>query len=291
MSLTRDRARARGGRARPRTRPRTARRCSTCRTRRCPRPTRPPRCASCPTWDATLLVHARRTLILPEAHPRRGSSTSRCRSRSGRSWSTAQVAGTWRPSGDASSRSRADARHQRPVDAEAARLADVHRLTLYVGAVHADRSPSSSKRRTRTRPTCCSCPRRPPRTGRRSSPTPRCARRRGSRGRPGGRARPRAVPADRGHGRRAAAARRGRVQDDRRAVGARRARVLRRLPALGDARRGDRRARSCGSTSPAFDRLHEHEPALAHLMLRDLARILALRLRLASAVIADLRGS
>ena len=41
----------------------------------------------------------------------------------------------------------------------------------------------------------------------------------------------------------------------------------------------------------AFDRLHEHEPALAHLMLRDLARILALRLRLASAVIAELRGT
>ncbi len=29
----------------------------------------------------------------------------------------------------------------------------------------------------------------------------------------------------------------------------------------------------------AFDRLLEHEPALAHAMLRDLARILALRLR------------
>lgn len=41
----------------------------------------------------------------------------------------------------------------------------------------------------------------------------------------------------------------------------------------------------------AFDRLHEYEPAIANLMLRDLARILALRLRLASAVIADLRGS
>ena len=40
----------------------------------------------------------------------------------------------------------------------------------------------------------------------------------------------------------------------------------------------------------AFDRLHEHEPAIANLMLRDLARIMALRLRLASAVIADLRG-
>jgi CRP-like cAMP-binding protein len=41
----------------------------------------------------------------------------------------------------------------------------------------------------------------------------------------------------------------------------------------------------------AFDRLHEHEPALAHAILRDLARILALRLRLASAVIAELRGT
>jgi len=41
----------------------------------------------------------------------------------------------------------------------------------------------------------------------------------------------------------------------------------------------------------AFDRLLEYEPALAHAMLRDLARILALRLRLASAVIADLRGA
>jgi CRP-like cAMP-binding protein len=41
---------------------------------------------------------------------------------------------------------------------------------------------------------------------------------------------------------------------------------------------------------PAFDRLHEHAPELAHAMLRDLARILALRLRIASEVIADLRG-
>ena len=40
----------------------------------------------------------------------------------------------------------------------------------------------------------------------------------------------------------------------------------------------------------AFDRLLEHEPALAHAMLRDLARILALRLRMASEVIADLRN-
>ena len=39
-----------------------------------------------------------------------------------------------------------------------------------------------------------------------------------------------------------------------------------------------------------FERLHEHAPELALTMLRDLARILAERLRLASAVIADLRG-
>ena len=40
----------------------------------------------------------------------------------------------------------------------------------------------------------------------------------------------------------------------------------------------------------AFDSLLEHEPALAHAMLRELARILALRLRMASEVIADLRS-
>jgi CRP/FNR family cyclic AMP-dependent transcriptional regulator len=40
----------------------------------------------------------------------------------------------------------------------------------------------------------------------------------------------------------------------------------------------------------AFDSLLEHEPELANTMLRDLARILALRLRMASEVIADLRG-
>jgi CRP/FNR family transcriptional regulator, cyclic AMP receptor protein len=40
----------------------------------------------------------------------------------------------------------------------------------------------------------------------------------------------------------------------------------------------------------AFDRLAEHAPDLAMAMIVDLARILALRLRLASEVIADLRG-
>ena len=40
----------------------------------------------------------------------------------------------------------------------------------------------------------------------------------------------------------------------------------------------------------AFQRLSEAEPALAQQMLLDLARILALRLRMASDVIASLRG-
>ena len=39
-----------------------------------------------------------------------------------------------------------------------------------------------------------------------------------------------------------------------------------------------------------FGRLSEAEPALAHAMLMDLARILALRLRMASDVISSLRG-
>jgi CRP/FNR family transcriptional regulator, cyclic AMP receptor protein len=39
-----------------------------------------------------------------------------------------------------------------------------------------------------------------------------------------------------------------------------------------------------------FARLTEAAPELAHVMLRDLARILALRLRIASDVIAKLRG-
>jgi CRP-like cAMP-binding protein len=40
-----------------------------------------------------------------------------------------------------------------------------------------------------------------------------------------------------------------------------------------------------------FERLAAAEPDLAHLMLRDLARILALRLRMASEVIANLRSA
>jgi CRP-like cAMP-binding protein len=39
-----------------------------------------------------------------------------------------------------------------------------------------------------------------------------------------------------------------------------------------------------------FDRLAAEEPELARALLLDLARILALRLRMASDVIAELRG-
>ena len=48
--------------------------------------------------------------------------------------------------------------------------------------------------------------------------------------------------------------------------------------------------RSCASTWTASSQLSEAEPALAHTMLMDLARILALRLRMASDVIESLRG-
>ncbi len=41
----------------------------------------------------------------------------------------------------------------------------------------------------------------------------------------------------------------------------------------------------------AFERLHAAAPELAHAMLRDLARVLALRLRMASEVIANLRSA
>jgi CRP-like cAMP-binding protein len=40
-----------------------------------------------------------------------------------------------------------------------------------------------------------------------------------------------------------------------------------------------------------FERLHAAAPELAHAMLRDLARVLALRLRMASEVIANLRSA
>ena len=47
---------------------RAATSCSTSRARRCPIPTSPSAVRFLPTWDATLLVHARRARILPEEH-------------------------------------------------------------------------------------------------------------------------------------------------------------------------------------------------------------------------------
>ena len=44
------------------------RRCSTSRARRCRTPTTPAPVRFLPTWDATLLVHARRARMLPEEH-------------------------------------------------------------------------------------------------------------------------------------------------------------------------------------------------------------------------------
>ena len=60
--------------------------------------------------------------------------------------------------------------------------------------------------------------------------------------------------------------------------------------ALGDAGRADRRAGRADRHRLPSSELSEAEPALAQAMLLDLARILALRLRMASDVIASLRG-
>ena len=48
---------------------------STCRTRRCPIPGTPAPVRFLPHWDANLLVHARRTGILPEPYRPRVFST------------------------------------------------------------------------------------------------------------------------------------------------------------------------------------------------------------------------
>ena len=75
--------RGRRGAARPS--PRAAARSRDARARR----------ASCRSGTRRCSSHARRTGILPERY-RPASSTSRPRTRCPRSWSTAQVAGTWR---------------------------------------------------------------------------------------------------------------------------------------------------------------------------------------------------
>ena len=202
-----------------------------------------------PTWDA---VAARPRP--PRADPARGatasaSSTSGCRSRSGRSWSTGRSRARGGRTATLAYFERRATAH--PVEQEAVRVGRIHGLTLYVWAVHdgpftvfveeahedsadllfmpeataADWATVFSYAEVRQVGAGLALVQ-------------------------AGEQRPRAVPAHRGHRRRAAAARRGRVQDDRRAVGARRAGVLRRLPALGHARRGDRRRGRAASTSP-----------------------------------------
>lgn len=93
-----------------------------------PHPDTPAPVRFLPTWDATLLVHARRTLVLPEAHRRRIFHT-----KAPHSFPTflvdGQVAGTWRyeegrvrvePFGRLARAVRAEVEH------EAERLAELH---------------------------------------------------------------------------------------------------------------------------------------------------------------------
>ena len=144
------------------------------RTRRCRTPTRRRRCASCRTWDAALLVHARRTQILPEEHraadlQHEDAAVGRHvpRRRRGRGRVAARTA-TIEPFEPLTARAAARGRRRGRAAGR------VLRLTLYFGlACTTARSSSSPRRPTRTRPTCCSCPRRPRPTGRRSSRTPR----------------------------------------------------------------------------------------------------------------------
>ena len=81
-----------------------------------------------PTWDATLLVHARRTGVLPEEHRPRIFS-----SRNPHSFPTflvdGRVAGTWRHEGGAvrlEPFGRLDAATRRELKQEADRLAEFH---------------------------------------------------------------------------------------------------------------------------------------------------------------------
>jgi hypothetical protein len=73
-----------------------------------------------PTWDAVLLVHARRTQILPEAFRER-IFNARMPQSIGTFLVDGQVAGTWRPSGELEFFVDVD---RRPVEQEAARLVE-----------------------------------------------------------------------------------------------------------------------------------------------------------------------
>jgi hypothetical protein len=74
------------------------------------------------TWDACLLVHARRAQILPEAHRPRIFNTKMPQS-VGTFLVDGAVAGAWRPDGTIEPFEDLSAKHRQQVEAEAARLA------------------------------------------------------------------------------------------------------------------------------------------------------------------------
>jgi hypothetical protein len=101
--------------------------CSTCRARRCLIP-RPRRRRFLPTWDATLLAHARRTGILPEQYRKRVFSTKTPQSVATFTVDGA-VAGTWREEKGRiklSAFHRLDAAARRALAEEGERLAALH---------------------------------------------------------------------------------------------------------------------------------------------------------------------
>ena len=75
-----------------------------------------------PTWDAALLVHARRTLILPEEHRPRVFNTKMPQS-VGTFLVDGAIAGAWRPDGTIEPFQPLSKAQRKAVEAEAARLA------------------------------------------------------------------------------------------------------------------------------------------------------------------------
>ena len=75
------------------------------------------------TWDAALLVHARRTQILPEEHRAKIFNTKMPQS-VGTFLVDGAVKGAWRPNGEIEPFEPLTRQQRREVDAEAARLAE-----------------------------------------------------------------------------------------------------------------------------------------------------------------------
>ena len=76
-----------------------------------------------PTWDAVLLAHARRALILPEEHRARIFNTKMPQS-VGTFIVDGAVAGAWRPDGSIEPFRALTTAERKAVDAEAARLGE-----------------------------------------------------------------------------------------------------------------------------------------------------------------------